>query len=56
MPVCKLITYQNPLYAKDGAGKFFDEDSYMDIYNYVRGNSHCSGKGNYAEKKRENAQ
>ena len=32
MPVCKLITYQNPLYAKDGAGKFFDEDSYMDIW------------------------
>lgn len=45
MPICKLVTYQDPLYRKEGIGKFFDDDSYRDIYFYVRGLNHISYTG-----------
>ena len=46
MPICTLVTYQDPIYRKEGVGKFFDADSYRDIYFYARGLNHKTNNGN----------
>ena len=50
MPICKLVTYQNPNYIREGCGKFSDDESYETIYNYLTGNSNCSDGYYYSEK------
>lgn len=37
MPLCKLVAQQNPRFQVPGNGKFFDNDSYQDLYCYLRG-------------------